>query len=88
MCSLCIPSTPPAAKLVATAHSRVDKRMGWRLSDRGSKDINTVVALLRGGHIDLDQVITRLDEINLLPSYIAELSSVIIEVRTQVAATH
>ena len=78
------PVDASAAKLVATAHSRVDKRMAKRLHDRGLKDIDTVVALVRFGYVVLDQVIARLDEIALTPAYLAELDLVVAEVRRQV----
>lgn len=74
-----------AAKLVATAHSRVDKRMGRRLHDRGPKDIDTVVALVRFGHVELNPIIARMDEIELPPAYLAELASVVAEVRRQIS---
>lgn len=78
------PVDSSAAKLVATAHSRVDKRMGRRLHDRGSKDIDTVVALVSFGHVDLSPIIARMDKIELPPAYLAELGSVVAEVRRQV----
>ena len=38
-----------AAKLLATASSRLNRRLGGAAADRGSKDIRTVAALLRAG---------------------------------------
>ena len=76
-----------AAKLVATAHSRVDKRLAKRLHDRGLKVIDTVVALVLFGYVDMDQVITRMDEISLTPAYLAEVALVVAEVHRQVCET-
>jgi len=74
------PVDSSAAKLVATAHSRVDKRMGRRLHDRGSKDIDTVVALVSSGHVDWQEVTNRNREISLESAYLAELAKVETEV--------
>lgn len=52
------------SKVIATASSRIDKRFGRRAADRGLKDINTLVALIRAGRIEaaeLARQVCRLD---------------------------
>jgi hypothetical protein len=64
----------------ATARSRVDRRMGRREADRGLKDINTLVTLIRTGHLyahELSEQVFRLDQ---APAYIAECSLVMKEI--------
>ncbi len=79
------PVDATATKLVATAHARVDKRMGRRPHDRGSKDIDTVVALVRSRYVDWSQVKARMNEIDLPPAYLAALDTVEKEVLNQVS---
>ena len=74
------PLDATAAKRVATAHSRVDKRMGKRSSDRGYKDIDTVVALIRFGLLDVKDIVEKANSIQFTPSYLAELDLVLREV--------
>ncbi len=73
-----------SAKLVATAQSRVDKRMGRRPHDRGSKDMDTVVALVRSGCMRLEDVTVRSRMIDMEPAYLAELAKVEMEVSMRV----
>ncbi len=70
-----------AAKLVASAHSRVDFRMGRRTHDRGSKDIETVAALLTSGRLAEDDIIQRIKSIELEPAYVAEIGQVLVQLR-------
>lgn len=74
------PLDAASAKLVATAQSRVDKRMGRRPHHRGSKDIDTVAALIRSGQMELAEVMDRCRTIDMEPAYLAELASVEAEV--------
>jgi hypothetical protein len=77
------PVDAASTKLVATAQSRVDRRLGRRPADRGSKDIDTVTALLRSGCLRLEEVIARSRTIDLEPAYLAELAQVESEVATR-----
>ena len=43
------PMVMAVSKVNATARSRLDKRFGRREADRGLKDINTLVALIKAG---------------------------------------
>ena len=78
------PVDAASSKLVATAPSRVDKRMGRRPHHRGSKDINTVVALVRSGQMELDEVMDRCRTIDMESAYVAELTSVEAEVARRI----
>lgn len=69
-----------AAKLVATAHSRVDKRMGRRPHDRGTKDIETATALLHARLVNESEIVERMHSIGLDPACLAELAAVWVEV--------
>lgn len=48
-------------KAAATARSRLWRRLGKGGVERGMKDINTIVALLKGGRMSLDTLKKRLD---------------------------
>lgn len=50
------PMDMAVSKEVATASSRLDKRFGRRPADRGLKDINTLVALIRAGRLDREEL--------------------------------
>ncbi|MEQ1934130.1 MAG: hypothetical protein ABL962_09655 [Fimbriimonadaceae bacterium] len=77
------PLDAASAKLVATAQSRVDKRLGRRPHDRGTKDIDTVVALIRSGMLGLGDIIERSRLIDMEPAYLAELAKVEAEVASK-----
>jgi len=58
------PMDMAVSKVIATAKSRIDRRFGRRAADRGMKDINTLVALIRAGYLDaaeLTRQVRRLD---------------------------
>lgn len=74
-----------AAKLAATAHSRVDVRMARRAHDRGMKDIETVVALLSAARLQDAEIIESIHRIKMEPAYIAELAAVFEDVQRRVA---
>lgn len=72
------PMDMAVSKVIATASSRIDKRFGRRAADRGMKDINTLVALIRVGCLDGDELareVNRLDD--LQPAMIVECNSVL-----------
>jgi len=74
------PMDMAVSKVNATAHSRVDRRMGRRESDRGLKDINTLVTLIRAGLLDAGELSGQVFQLEHEPAYIAECSRVIKEI--------
>lgn len=74
-----------AAKLLATAFSRLNRRMGRGAVDRGTKDIDTIAALLRARHLDPVELRARLESVELPPALIVEAGCVLDE--TNIAAS-
>lgn len=68
------------SKVNATARSRVDRRMGRREADRGLKDINTLVTLIRAGYLDAHELSDQVFRLDQAPAYIAECSLVMKEI--------
>ena len=50
------PMDMAVSKVIATASSRIDRRFGRRAADRGMKDINTLVALIRAGYLNASEL--------------------------------
>ncbi|WP_461785775.1 hypothetical protein [Prosthecobacter sp.] len=71
-------------KAAATARSRLWRRLGKGGVERGMKDINTIVALLKGGRMSLDTLKKRLDGMDYEPSLIVECSQVMREIEALV----
>jgi len=71
-------------KVAATARSRLWRRLGKGGVERGMKDINTIVALLKGGRMSLDTLKKRLDGMDYEPSLIVECSQVMREIEALV----
>ena len=71
-------------KIAATARSRLWRRLGRGGVERGMKDINTIVALLKGGRMSLDTLKKRLDGMDYEPSLIVECSQVMHEIEALV----
>ncbi len=71
-------------KVAATARSRLWRRLGKGGVERGMKDINTIVALLKGGHMSLASLKKRLDGMDYEPSLIVECSQVMREIEALV----
>lgn len=71
-------------KIAATARSRLWRRLGRGGVERGMKDINTIVALLKGGRMSLDTLKKRLDGMDYEPSLIVECSQVMREIEALV----
>lgn len=71
-------------KVAATARSRLWRRLGRGGVERGMKDINTIVALLKGGRMSLDTLKKRLDGMDYEPSLIVECSQVMREIEALV----
>lgn len=65
------------SKVIATASSRIDKRFGRRAADRGMKDINTLVALIRAGCLDGDELARQVGLLDHEPAMIVECASVV-----------
>ena len=61
-----------AAKLLATAFSRLNRRMGCGTPDRGTKDIHAVAALLRASLLDPVELRERLESVELPPALVVE----------------
>lgn len=70
------PVDAAAAKLIATAHARVDVRFGRRHADRGDKDMDTIVALVSSGRLKMHAISERLREVDLDGPYLAEVAVV------------
>ena len=67
-------------KLAATARARLCRRLGGEMPDRGLKDINTIVALLKAGCIARAELERRLDAMDYAPALIVECSQVLREI--------
>ena len=67
-------------KVAATARSRLWRRLGRGGVDRGRKDINTLVALLRGERIRLETLQARLHRMDYDPALTVECSQVMEEI--------
>ena len=75
-----------ANKVMATAQARILKRLGKRQEDRGTKDINTVAALLAHKLIDLAELNTRIQSLDFDHSVVAQASTVIKQIIDQASA--
>jgi len=71
------PMDMAVSKVVATASSRLDKRFGRRPADRGLKDINTLVALIRAGRLDREELEQRVQALEHAPALIMECGLVL-----------
>ncbi len=67
-------------KVTATARTRLNRRLGRDKRDRGMKDINTIVALLKAGRIDLEALKARLHKMDYEPALIVECGAVMKEI--------
>ena len=70
-----------ATKVVATASSRLSRRMGGNTPDRGLKDINTIVALIRAGRLDFSSLESRVNALDLSPALTVECGRVMGEIQ-------
>lgn len=68
-----------AAKLFATAFSRLNRRMGRNSPDRGQKDIRTVAALLRADLIKRQELASQIESVPLPPPLMLEANNALIE---------
>lgn len=74
-------SDTAAAKLLATAFSRLNRRMGRGTADRGMKDIQAVAALLRARLLDPMELQERLESVELPPALVVEAGKVLDETK-------
>jgi hypothetical protein len=79
------PMDMAVSKVNATARSRLDRRFGRRETDRGLKDINTLVTLIRAGYLDADELSRQVFLLEREPACIAEYTRVIEEIQQRVA---
>jgi len=70
-----------AAKLLATAFARLNRRMGRATADRGLKDISAIAVLLRAGLLDAAEVLQRLESVELSPALVVEVGNVFEETK-------
>ena len=71
------PMDMAVSKVIATASSRLEKRFGRRAADRGMKDINTLVALIRAGYLDCGELVREVNRLELESAMIAECGRVL-----------
>jgi hypothetical protein len=72
-------------KVCATARSRLWRRLGKGGVDRGRKDINTLIALLRGGRINLETLQARLHRMDYEPALTVECGQVMNQIIAELA---
>lgn len=77
------PMDMAVSKVNATARSRLDKRFGRREADRGLKDINTLVALVKAGLLDEKELSRQVTALDHEPALIVECARVLDEVRSR-----
>lgn len=73
-------------KIAATARSRLWRRLGKNSAERGMKDINTIVALLKAGRLDHATLTSRLNGMDYEPALIVECWQMLEEITALVAA--
>jgi hypothetical protein len=74
-----------AAKLIATAFARLNRRMGRATADRGQKDITAVAALLRAGLLDATELRQSLEWVELPSALLVEAGNVFEETKEAAA---
>ncbi|MEO7317630.1 MAG: hypothetical protein ABIZ56_01440 [Chthoniobacteraceae bacterium] len=68
-----------AAKLLATASARLNRRMGGDAADRGLKDIRSIASLLRAGLLTEAELNGRLDSVGASRALMVEADGVLRE---------
>jgi hypothetical protein len=76
------PMDMAVSKVNATANSRIDRRFGRREADRGLKDINTLVALIKAGLLDFTELDREVQQLDHESALIVECGRVVDEVRS------
>jgi hypothetical protein len=74
------PMDMAVSKVNATARSRIDRRFGRREADRGMKDINTLVALIKADLLDFAELARQVHQLDHEPALIVECARVVEEV--------
>ena len=74
------PMDMAVSKVNATARSRLDRRFGRRQADRGLKDIQTLVALIRAGHMDAGELSRQVFQLDREPACIVECARIMKEI--------
>lgn len=74
-------------KIAATANSRLNLRLGRGGVDRGMKDINTIVLLLKAKRIDRATLAHRLDRMDYTPALTVECGKVFAQILALVDAS-
>jgi len=77
------PVDAAVTKLMATAHSRLLKRLGRSSIDRGSKDISAIVAIIKSGYATTNAIQKLLDTVDLEPSMVVEVAAVMTQIEHQ-----
>lgn len=80
------PMDMAVSKVNATARSRLDRRFGRRETDRGLKDIQTLVTLIRAGHLDASELSEQVFQLDHEPACIAECGNVMKEILALVSS--
>lgn len=75
------PMDMAVSKVNATARSCIDRRFGRREADRGMKDINTLVALVKAGLLDFAELARQVHQLDHEPALIVECARALEEVR-------
>lgn len=70
------PMDMAVSKVVATASSRIQKRFGRRDADRGMKDINTLVTLIRANLLNGEELARQLQKLDHESAMIVECGNV------------
>lgn len=73
-------------KIAATANSRLNLRLGRGGVDRGIKDINAIVLLLKSGRVDRASLTRRLDQMDYFPALTVECGRVFTQILALVDA--
>ncbi len=75
-----------ATKAIATAHSRLLKRLGRSSTDRGLKDVDAIMAIVKSGHADIESIRRLLDKVEMEPAMLVEVDAVIAQVEQRLTA--
>ena len=78
------PMDMAVSKVNATARSRLDRHFARREADRGLKDINTLVALIKAGLLDFAELSRQVRALDHAPALIVECGSVLTEVKAMI----
>lgn len=80
------PTDTAATKVIATAHSRLLKRLGRSSTDRGLKDVDAIVAIVMSGHADIKSIRRLLDTVDMEPAMLVEVNEVLGQIERRLIA--